>query len=167
MNLGFSTHIKNKPTHFVEKIWAGLINKISDVTISDYGLYTDAYYKRFEKELSDYKGKFINAKLHTIRRDEKNLWKAGNFIHFVINNRTPKRFQFAPLLKCISVQKITITHTLKRDSQAFVEVDGKILHTSEIEELAINDGFDSIEDFFSWFSQDFTGKIIHWTDLKY
>ena len=37
----------------------------------------------------------------------------------------------------------------------------------QMETLAIADGFDSIEDFFKYFTNDFTGKIIHWTDLKY
>lgn len=39
--------------------------------------------------------------------------------------------------------------------------------TDLIEKIAINDGFDSVDDFFSWFKDDFTGKIIHWTNLKY
>lgn len=33
--------------------------------------------------------------------------------------------------------------------------------------LAINDGFESIDDFFNYFNEDTTGKIIHWTDLEY
>jgi hypothetical protein len=42
-------------------------------------------------------------------------------------------------------------------------------HTDEIEELAINDGFDSVADFWDYFSSygDFEGRIIHWTDLTY
>jgi len=106
-------------------------------------------------------------KLHTIREDKKNLWKAGNDIHFVINNRTPQRFQFAPVVKCVSTQRIEILHGLKSDKQAFVAVDGKTLHISDIKRLAINDGFDSVDDFFAWFKEDFKGKIIHWTNLKY
>jgi hypothetical protein len=37
----------------------------------------------------------------------------------------------------------------------------------EMIRLARNDGFDSVEDFFSFFPEDFKGKIIHWTDLRY
>ena len=33
--------------------------------------------------------------------------------------------------------------------------------------LVQNDGFASISDFFKFFNKDYTGKIIHWTDLKY
>jgi hypothetical protein len=40
----------------------------------------------------------------------------------------------------------------------------KIVHA---EVIARKDGFDTLEDFLDWFSEDFTGKLIHWTDLKY
>ena len=33
--------------------------------------------------------------------------------------------------------------------------------------LVQNDGFASISDFLKFFNKDYTGKIIHWTDLKY
>jgi hypothetical protein len=36
-----------------------------------------------------------------------------------------------------------------------------------LEVIARHDGFDSVNDFLDWFSEDFTGKLIHWTDLKY
>ena len=36
-----------------------------------------------------------------------------------------------------------------------------------MKDLARNDGFDSIQAFFEWFKEDFEGKIIHWTDLRY
>lgn len=36
-----------------------------------------------------------------------------------------------------------------------------------VEVLAKNDGFSGVKEFFEWFSEDFKGKIIHWTDLKY
>ncbi|MBD8349370.1 hypothetical protein [Dysgonomonas sp. HGC4] len=48
-----------------------------------------------------------------------------------------------------------------------VSVDKRVLSLEEINTLAKNDGFDSTHDFFRWFNQDFKGKIIHWTDLKY
>jgi hypothetical protein len=33
-------------------------------------------------------------------------------------------------------------------------------------ELAKNDGFNSIDDFFGWFNTDFKGKLIYWEKLK-
>lgn len=34
-------------------------------------------------------------------------------------------------------------------------------------ELCNNRISDVFEDFFNWFNKDFSGKIIHWTDLNY
>lgn len=45
--------------------------------------------------------------------------------------------------------------------------NGIRLKRSQIEELAMNDGFESVDQFFAWFNKDWKGKIIHWTDLKY
>ena len=50
----------------------------------------------------------VKPKKHTIRKDEKDRWKVGNDIHFVINNRTKNRFQFAPITKVKSIQIIKI-----------------------------------------------------------
>jgi len=99
-------------------------------------------------------------KVHTIRKDKKNRWKAGCNIHFVINNRTPNRFQFAPVLPVVATQHIVI-------QEKKVWVDARFLGESEIETLAKNDGFNSINDFFQWFNGDFEGKIIHWTNILY
>lgn len=166
MTLAFSTkwpkhmpqHMAGKPTYFVEK----LCHSLKEV-------YKDHLPARFKPEGFDFNVSLnCQSKLHSIREDKHDRWKPGMHIHFVINNRTPQRFQFAPVIKCISVQKIEIQY---RDEDGFklscptVHVDGVWLtdHT----QLAINDGFNSVEDFFAWFNTDFTGKIIHWTDLKY
>ncbi|MGB8706236.1 MAG: hypothetical protein WCD31_14515 [Gillisia sp.] len=131
----------------------------------------------------------VKPKLHTIRQDKKNRWKAGTDIHFVINNRSKDRYQFAPIIKCVSTQRIAIINTgkhphgdyhkcmevlVEQDSEntrfgsCHFDKDGDIIYCSEwVEDLAINDGFESVKDFFSWFRTDFHGKIIHWTDLKY
>lgn len=98
----------------------------------------------------------------------------------VINNRTPERFQFAPVVRCLSTQIIRITWKVidQEETMAMVHTEGKLyghalykncrLHAhAGIHTLALNDGFDSVEDFFEYFNEDFTGKIIHWTDLKY
>ena len=33
--------------------------------------------------------------------------------------------------------------------------------------LWCEDGFESLNQFFRWFSDDFYGQIIHWTDFRY
>lgn len=178
MTVGFSTKIKDNPTRFPEKIWQSLMQ--------DIGLNDEIYYEWHSEEgiLNYHMGNnyddslfYIFPKKHTIRKDEKNKWKKGNDIHFVINNRTKNRFQFAPVIPCTGTQKIEIKHLSilnhPIDIQPMVWIDGYLFYDPAIgydkgiEKLAINDGFDSVANFFDWFSEDFTGKIIHWTNLKY
>lgn len=129
--------IGDRPTHFVRRIHASL-------------------------NPAGYNGRHT-PKLHTIRKDEPDRWRAGLKIQFVVNNRRPNRIQFAEG-KCTSVQQIVITY---HGLSPVVEVDGKLIKGAELERLAINDGFETVRDFFLYFSENFNGKIIHWTDLKY
>lgn len=179
MVLGFRTkwqienmpiHMAGKPTYFIEKIWASVIHTIREINISHYEEYLNAHKSLFGTDFGYNKVK-INPKHHTIRRDELNRWIQGKKIHYYINNRTPQRFRFAPVLKCISTQRIEITYDeeiCERECcEPAVFIDGDSIDFQTLEALAINDGFDSIEDFFAYFNTDFKGKIIHWTDLKY
>lgn len=165
MILSFSTKFPNgKPTRFIEKIWDGLINN-NLVTVCEFTKFLNNYVDRFNDVWDSTDGSFYNPKLHTIRKDEHNRWKPGMKIHFVINNRSKNFFQFAPVVECKSVQKIEI---FKRDGLRFIRIDGRFINSNQVaEEIAINDGFDSVDDLFNWFNKDFTGKIIHWTDLRY
>jgi hypothetical protein len=106
MTLSFKTQIAEKPNYFIEKIWWALID--NDI-IGEYHNST--------KELSQYRFDYfelfgihwdgqcrkVENKLHTIREDKHDRWKAGKVIHPVINNRTPNRFQFAPCFPCVTV----------------------------------------------------------------
>ena len=181
MTLPFQQYMDNKPTFFVEKI---LVCKM-------YSALDQLEKEEIIKCLKQYRKKFpaleepklLWPKLHTIREDKNNRWKAGNLIHPVVKNRTPQRFQFMPTINCVSTQKIEIKYTRSgENSETRVLVDGKyfyfrsvnknneLLSSSnifEMQKLAINDGFRNIDDFFEYFKTDFTGKIIHWTDLKY
>lgn len=175
MTLSFSTKLNGKPTHFVEKIWQGLLTNDLEFSLFDLPNFLENV-----PGLKDYKIGNRPAKLHTIRKDEKDRWKAGKDIHMVINNRTPKRCQFAPVVKCVSTQEIKITWEVidQEEIMAKVYIEDKLyghalyrncrLHAhAGINTLALNDGFKSVEAFLEYFSEDFTGKIIHWTNLKY
>lgn len=169
MILPFSTQMNGKPSYFVEKIWSGLIDK-KIATIDDC--------RQFEKhhegispipfEICPY----YKPKLHTLREDKKDRWQEGKMIDFFINCRQKDMFRFAPVLPVVSVQNVEIFYSAQsmwNDTIArpTVYVDGYDLHPDKIRQLAQNDGFDTIEDFFTYFNEDFKGKIIHWTDLKY
>lgn len=156
MTLGFSTHIKGKPTYFVEKILIG----IKDITLEDLWI-ADSKYNLNVDVLEGLRPKF-----HTIRADPKDRWKVGNNIHMVINNRTKDRFQFALVVKCKRVQEIEIIQS-EYINDCKVKVDGRLLSLEDMQQLAWNDGFSSLVEFWMWFKEDFKGKIIHWTDLKY
>lgn len=184
MTLPFSTKwpksmgdLAGHPNYFIQKIWMKLpvVNR-QELRETHFEVHRDEF-----AETWDITGKAINPKLHTIRQDPGNRWKEGMKIHFVINNRTKNRFQFAPVIKCISVQEIEFYWWKPENSKRYpspfddkqngrycnVYIGNRVLMNDEVKSLAINDGFDSVEDFFAYFNKDFKGKIIHWTDLKY
>lgn len=155
-----------QPNYFVEKI----LNSIKTANVVEPGI---ADVNGLERVGYIFNAKHYNKakpKLHTIRAG--NRWEAGMDIHFAINSRSKNYFQFAPVIPCVSVQEIEIIHTGYSPNTPVVYVhNGKSLMNplsySEIEILAQNDGFDSVEQFFAWFNKDFTGQLIHWTDLRY
>ena len=166
MILGFRTHWpnemgiwSNQPTLFVEKI----TESIRDVT----GECLD---RKFISKGMDGKSMWCGncrPKLHTIREDRFYRWQEGNDIHFFINVRKKNMFRFAPVVKVKAVQQIEIKHSGESWRIPWVMIDGVIQTADEINTLALNDGFESREHFFAWFSSDFKGKIIHWTDIRY
>ena len=165
MTLAFSQAINGKLTHFPEKILNGLVNN-ELIKVSEYRDCKNEY--KNHVLINNFT---VEDKIHTIRRDEKNKWKVGNKIHFVIYNRTPQRYQFAPIVPCVSVQPIKIKYWYQKCTDLFNEpsvyVGGIELSIAQTELLAINNGFKNSEDFFEYFNIDFVGKIIHWTDTKY
>ncbi|MEP4136712.1 MAG: hypothetical protein ABJL71_18935 [Cyclobacteriaceae bacterium] len=166
MTLGFSLYFdkaKKRPTHFPERVLASLSH---DAHVKCLGLFAEKY--------PDYYGPWFTEKpkLHTIRADEKDRWRPGMDIHFVVGNRTPNRYQFAPVVKCTEVQNIEMIFNIEG---FLINVDGKRLTYEQKVDLAINDGFISYEHFLNWFvpicekspGLKFEGKIIHWTDTRY
>ena len=105
------------------------------------------------------------TKIHTIREDSNNRWKVGNKIHFATGVRTKNYNQFAEGV-VDTILGISIIY-VDGKPHVFVYPDGdqrneKGLPSNVIEELAKNDGFESVDDFFGWFSEDFVGRIIYW-----
>lgn len=157
--------LAGQDTNFVAKIWERMQHLVTEQQFEDFfpqvvgrGLFPASKY---------------TPKIHTIRHDDKNRWKEGMMIDFFINSRTKDMFRFAPRLPVVSTQEIRIIH----DNNIWVYIDGTAIGHSgmkydhpaflKLTELAHNDGFSSVIDFFLWFDEDFTGKIIHWTDKRY
>ncbi len=184
MILPFSTQIKGEPTFFPEKIISALLK-----------IYEETGYRKLEEifnfiydfgEKQGYNSDSIvlhciensKPKFHTIREDKNERWKPGVMIDFFINARQKNMFRFAPRIPVFSVQKIEIKYSLfnidnEKKLLPAVWIDDELfydymaIYQLQMEHLAINDGFESLDDFFAYFDKDFKGKIIHWTDLKY
>ena len=114
---------------------------------------------RFEQPINN------GIKIHSLREDKHNRWRAGTKIHMATGVRTPK-YKCFRIEHCVSVQRIEIGYS-DFVEDITVKIDGRMLLVEEILQLALNDGFKGVFDFFIWFSEGFEGKIIHWTDYKY
>lgn len=138
-------------------------------------------------------------KIHTMRADPTNRWKAGRKIEMVYRGAGYKIIDhfnkgIPELGVCTGVQEVRISWTYKnkyietplptitmvadarhlpeRKPMSFdfypkVFIDYEELDNEEIQNLAHNDGFNSVEDFFRWFNKDWSGKIIHWSNFRY
>lgn len=103
-------------------------------------------------------------KIHTLRKDTFDRWKPWRTAQMATGVRT-KNYRMFDERIIVSTQRVDIKHTKAFGME--VRVEGRSLTQPEIELLARNDGFKSYEDFEKWFSEDFSGKIIHWTPFKY
>lgn len=105
-------------------------------------------------------------KIHTIRNGKNaDRWEAGRNIHFCTGLRTSKYncFKQAP---CTAVQEIHMTYFRSRLE---ITVDDRYLYWPDISALIKNDGL-TYDEFLEWFFKDtdeFSGVLVHWTDLKY
>jgi hypothetical protein len=112
------------------------------------------------------------VKKHSIREDQGKRWKKGVVIHITTGSRIKK---YTCHLKkiCTGTQKIEIKYLDKDSNYPLIWIGGVLyVHYYKkdmevLQELAKNDGFLDFDDFCCWFKKDFTGKIIHWTDLRY
>src|SRR5690606_26631483 len=162
------------PTNFVEKIWKSFHDELYG--LESFDKYLDNSIYRFQNIVDQ------EAKKHTIRfltEKQAELWQQPNrYIHFVINNRTKRRFQFAPLCPVVSVQEIDIKYF---QSSVLIQINnapyegtnslcfykkenGKYVKfwngTDLIERIAINDGFKSVDGFLSYFNKEAVAKQI-------
>lgn len=170
MILGFKTKTDDgKPTLFPEKVLDGLMRNNWIKVVDWWEIMKDSPYGQMAV------GTFT-PKLHSMREDIHDKWKADRMIDFFIGVRTKQAYRFAPRVPVVSVQKVEFERTEwttrlcyeMEDGRIFqVRVDGRLLTRGKIKQLAINDGFETVEAFFNWFGAGWIGKIIHWTNLRY
>lgn len=120
---------------------------------------------------------------HTIRKDEANRWKPGMTMHMYTGGRFSKEYHKFAEKQCVSTQKIKMwvikaSDVIGDDEHGYfigVKIDGLQVNPLTMHQLSERDGFGTHGDFLSWWipailklpNQVFTGKIIHWTDLRY
>lgn len=107
----------------------------------------------------------VHPKMHTCREDKSGRWGAGAKIHFAYGVRT-KAVDIFYVGDCLGTQKVSITPP-RTGGEGKIVIDGRPLQGKDMLRFAKNDGFDSLEDFWKWFDKDFSGKLIHWTELRY
>lgn len=188
MTLSFSQKINGWETNFVRKIWEGFW--CNTEFEASFLLQVEKLKSEFESISTENNSTdVVVPKLHTIREDKSDRWDNKKDIHMVINNRTPNRFQFAPIIPCVSTERFEVywkdMENGKRKCQIYIgEVNKKSMKTIEcivwpngdikgnknmgmLIGLSRNDGFDYVAQFLDYFKEDFVGKIIHWTNLRY
>lgn len=136
-------------------------------------------------------------KIHTMRNDPHNRWKAGRKIEMVYRGAGYKIIDhfnkgIPELGNCKSTQQIRIAWS-GDDSEDIIGVlskaigiqrkhlviivDGKevaeftftdsAVGSTDPQSIIKKDGFDDPFQFAKWFKKDWSGKIIHWTDFRY
>lgn len=174
-------NLAGQPNYFVQKIWNSILPTYNENKNMKYRTpdLPPEWFEVCSRGLIELK--YYDAKKHTIRQDPHDRWKPGMKIHPVINNRTKNRFQFAPVMECVSVQYLAIRYFDNYPIVYIGDTENALMPfywenpdddedgygVEQMKQFAFNDGFESVEQFFAYFNEDFTGKIIHWTDFKY
>ena len=110
------------------------------------------YKKDLERALAS------GVKLHTIR--QKPIAVGTMMNHIVYPYHKERKCVLSNF--CTSTQMITIEPYLRT-----IKVDGMELSKVNMERLSKNDGFETMEDFWTFFNEPYQGMIIHWTDTRY
>ena len=141
------------------------------------------FMSKFDGQPTDFIQKISDdIKLHTMREDIHKRWKAGRTIQFCTGVRT-KQFKQHLEKPCTSIQEVEMKLEKGADLYSLFSVnifiDGKLHNPLLNQEFARNDGFKDERDFMKWFFFEkrkgkwkqvrtkWTGRLIHWTDLKY
>lgn len=136
---------KGEPTYFVEKIWAGLADKINDFRIPQYFTDWDWY-------------EYYNGvpKWHTVRAG--NRWKVGDkFSPRVWSGKPYKSIQLT-IAADIEIKKIWTIEIYGLT----ILVNNTPVNNFTLLDIAHNDGL-GLDDFKNWFNKvPFIGQIISW-----
>lgn len=105
------------------------------------------------------------VKIHSMRMDPKKRWRVGMKIQLAYYEAKMK-YRLIKEVEVVSIQEVVIKWY---DAQCapVIEIDGRMLWLSEIIALSLNDGFDSVQDFYKYFNMSGVFRLIHWTEFSY
>ena len=122
------------------------------------------------------------TKIHTLREDIHDRWKAGRKVQFCTGVRT-KKYKEHFTKVCTGIQNVKLVFPLTKDqpyaADLNIYINGELLNPLENHAFIMNDGFTSEIDFLRWFfyekkkgkwkqrTDSWSGKIIHWTKTTY
>lgn len=122
---------------------------------------------RFKEKILD------GSKIHTLREDASNRWKAGRKMHMATGVRTKNYHCFKRDL-CNGCQRVEL---LPKKREILIHNGIKMMRLLPQHHLFFvrNDGFDTVEEFWQWFEAEakkynvdvLFRKLIHWTDYRY
>ena len=125
------------------------------------------------------KGQFVpkivdGTKPHSFRAKRKDgrKWKVGDTIQFYENVRQPNMRKIRLDGVVVGVQEVVMAFLHNSKNKLHMIIDGRVIHADELNEIAIKDGFCSINEFSLFFfpnqsDKKWQGQLVHWTDLKY
>ncbi|POS00940.1 hypothetical protein Q361_11744 [Flavobacterium croceum DSM 17960] len=107
-----------------------------------------------------------NIKQHTIRADKTNRWKAGNSIQFWNGNPRNTRGKMKPYqFGNAIVDRVLPIEIYPNENKIIVE--NFTYEKENLDYIAVNDGFDNWEEMKTFFTENFTGKLIIWKDCSW
>lgn len=114
----------------------------------------------FSGGLVDWENQVVSGrKVHTIRKGECARVKAGTALHFLVDRFKPTRRKFFETT-CTGKQSFCIV-------DGVISVDGVAVSSETVTAISINGGFKSVSEMMDYYGSDFSGTIIHWTNIKY
>jgi hypothetical protein len=107
-------------------------------------------------------------KKHSIRKDRYNRWKKGMTIHFWRGNprnvkSKPYKFGVGIVYEIANIEIYPCKNIVKI---SFNKQSNQITSKEELNNLAINDGFDNWEEMKEFFNKDIKGKMIFWSGCR-
>lgn len=100
-------------------------------------------------------------KINTYRKDDNNRWRHGNKIEFWLHN--PRNINLHPY-QFANGFIISVDRALILPSRNIIEIEGVLYRQKyQLDELAVQDGFYNWEHMKTWFTEDFNGKRLTWS----